>query len=148
MLAQISYIPIITRLSMGKRPFSRKNCNFFCKKVAFSGKRRKMFSFSAGSPSPSLLTQCHLSQRERLWRNRTLCSSTGNYTAMPRALPLGELSPQVTERARLLPAERIPDRPAPALQSFTRNDTIGHRKIPCRRGLFRRSGYRRRKLSL
>ena len=43
MLAQISYIPIITRLSMGKRPFSRKNCNFFCKKVAFSGKRRKMF---------------------------------------------------------------------------------------------------------
>ena len=68
-------------------------------------------SRAAGSPSPSLLTQCHLSQRERLWRNRTLCSSTGNYTAMPRALPLGELSPKVTERARMLPAERIPNRP-------------------------------------
>ena len=56
--------------------------------------------WSASSPSPSRLTPCHLSQRERLWRNRTLCSSTGNYTAMPRALPLGELSPKVTERAR------------------------------------------------
>ena len=34
-LAQKSYTPIITRLSMGKRPFSRKNCNFFCKLAAF-----------------------------------------------------------------------------------------------------------------
>ena len=33
-LAQKSYTPIITRLSMGKRPFSRKNCNFFCKLTA------------------------------------------------------------------------------------------------------------------
>jgi hypothetical protein len=40
-LAQKSYNPIITRLSMGKRPFSRKNCNFFCKKVAFSRKKKK-----------------------------------------------------------------------------------------------------------
>ena len=70
------------------------------KVAATSGSRRKGCSLpAAGSPSPSLLTQCHLSQRERLWRNRTLCSSTGNYTAMPRALPLGELSPKVTERA-------------------------------------------------
>ncbi len=82
------------------------------KVAATSGSRRKGCSLpAAGSPSPSLLTQCHLSQRERLWRNRTLCSSTGNYTAMPRALPLGELSPKVTERARMLPAERIPNRP-------------------------------------
>ena len=29
-----------------------------------------------------------------------ICSSLGNFPAMPRALPLGELSPQVTERAR------------------------------------------------
>ena len=64
-----------------------------------SGKTEGVRSPAAGSPSPSLLTQCHLSQRERLWRNRTLCISTGNYTAMPRALPLGELSPKVTERA-------------------------------------------------
>ena len=28
---------------------------------------------AAGSPSPSRLTPCHLSQRERLWRNRKLC---------------------------------------------------------------------------
>ena len=35
-LAQKSYTPIITRLSMGKRPFSRKNCNFFCSLAAFS----------------------------------------------------------------------------------------------------------------
>ena len=35
-LAQKSYTPIITRLSMGKRPFSRKNCNIFCNLVAFS----------------------------------------------------------------------------------------------------------------
>ena len=84
------------------------------KVAATSGSRRKGCSLpAAGSPSPSLLTQCHLSQRERLWRNRTLCSSTGNYTAMPRALPLGELSPKVTERARMLPAERIPNRPPP-----------------------------------
>ena len=34
-LAQKSYTPIITRLSMGKPPFSRKNCNFFCKLAAF-----------------------------------------------------------------------------------------------------------------
>ena len=82
------------------------------KVAATSGSRRKGCSLpAAGSPSPSLLTQCHLSQRERLWRNRTLCSSTGNYTVMPRALPLGELSPKVTERARMLPAERIPNRP-------------------------------------
>ena len=46
-----------------------------------------------GSPSPSLLAQCHLSQRERLWRNRKLHGLTGNFAAMPRALPLGELSP-------------------------------------------------------
>ena len=95
------------------------------KVAATSGSRRKGCSLpAAGSPSPSLLTQCHLSQRERLWRNRTLCSSTGNYTAMPRALPLGELSPKVTERARMLPAERIPNRPVPALHSSPQNDTI------------------------
>ena len=93
------------------------------KVAATSGSRRKGCSLpAAGSPAPSLLTQCHLSQRERLWRNRTLCSSTGNYTAMPRALPLGELSPKVTERARMLPAERIPNRPA--LHSSPQNDTI------------------------
>ena len=95
------------------------------KVAATSGSRRKGCSLpAAGSPSPSLLTQCHLSQRERLWRNRTLCSSTGNYTAMPRALPLGELSPKVTERARMLPAECIPNRPSPALHSSPQNDTI------------------------
>ena len=78
------------------------------KVAATSGSRLKGCSLpAAGSPSPSLLTQCHLSQRERLWRNRTLCSSTGNYAAMPRALPLGELSPKVTERARALPAARL-----------------------------------------
>ena len=78
------------------------------KVAAASGSRRKGYSLpAASSPSPSLLTQCHLSQRERLWRNRTLCSSTGNYAAMPRALPLGELSPKVTERARALPAARL-----------------------------------------
>ena len=31
-----SYISIIASLSMGKRPFSRKNCNIFCNLVAFS----------------------------------------------------------------------------------------------------------------
>ena len=35
---------------------------------------------------------CHLSQRERLWRNRELCTLTVNFPAMPRALPLGELA--------------------------------------------------------
>ena len=42
--------------------------------------------WSVCSPSPSRLTPCHL------WRNRTLCTSAGNCTAMPRALPLGELA--------------------------------------------------------
>ena len=31
-----------------------------------------------------------------------LCSSRGNLTDMPKPLPLGEVSPQVTERARML----------------------------------------------
>ena len=35
---------------------------------------------------------CQLSQRERLWRDRILCTLAGNCTAMPRALPLGELA--------------------------------------------------------
>ena len=32
-----SYISIIASLSMGNRPFSRKNCNIFCNLVAFLG---------------------------------------------------------------------------------------------------------------
>ena len=47
----------------------------------------------ATSPSPSAhCVRIHLSQRERLWRNRKPCGSTGNFAAMPRALPLGELA--------------------------------------------------------
>ena len=84
--------------------FSPQNVEFGTKRREIRPLRRGTPSvcsrWSASSPSPSRLTPCHLSQRERLWRNRTLCSSTGNYTAMPRALPLGELSPKVTERAR------------------------------------------------
>ena len=37
MLTQKYYTSIITRLSMENRPFSRKNCNFFCKLTAFWG---------------------------------------------------------------------------------------------------------------
>ena len=91
--------------------FSPQNVEFGTKRREIRPLRRGTPSvcsrWSASSPSPSRLTPCHLSQRERLWRNRTLCSSTGNYTAMPRALPLGELSPKVTERARALPAARL-----------------------------------------
>ena len=41
----------------------------------------------AGSPSPSRLAPCHLSQRERLWRNRTLCTSAGNLQSRKPPLP-------------------------------------------------------------
>ena len=44
----------------------------------------------AGSPSQALTRQ--LSQRESLWRNCTLCNSIGNFAAMPRPLPLGEVA--------------------------------------------------------
>ena len=37
-----SYISIIASLSMGKRPFSRKNCNIFCNLVAFSRSGRQI----------------------------------------------------------------------------------------------------------
>ena len=43
----------------------------------------------ASSPSQALTRQ--LSQRESHWRNHTLYASAGNFTAMPRPLPLGEV---------------------------------------------------------
>ena len=43
-----------------------------------------------GSPSQALTRQ--LSQRESLWRNRILRNLTGNFAAMPRPLPLGEVA--------------------------------------------------------
>ena len=47
------------------------------------------------SPSPSAhCVRIHLSQRERLWRNRKVCTYTGKFAVMPRALPLGELARQ------------------------------------------------------
>ena len=48
-----------------------------------------------GSPSPSLLAQCHLSQGEGF-------GSTAKFPVLPRALPLGELDAKRTERARQL----------------------------------------------
>ena len=64
------------------------------KVAATSGSRRKGCSLpAAGSPSPSLLTQCHLSQRESLWRTRKLCALAGNCTAMPKAPSQRGLSP-------------------------------------------------------
>ena len=44
-----------------------------------------------------IASQCHLSHRERLW-----------HPAKPKAPPLGELSPKVTERASPLPGELSP----------------------------------------
>ena len=60
----------------------------------------------AGLPSPSRLTPCHLSQRERLWRNRALYGLTGSFAVMPRALPLGELArKRLRGRARFPPCQ-------------------------------------------
>ena len=60
---------------------------------------------ASSSPSPSVTARspfCRVSdifprsgevcQRERLWRNHPLCAFIRKFTAMPRALPLGELS--------------------------------------------------------
>jgi hypothetical protein len=43
-------------------------------------------------PLSQILRICQLSQRESLWRNHELCSLTGNFSAMPRPLPLGEVA--------------------------------------------------------
>ena len=55
-------------------------------------------------PRPLRHLRCHLSQRERLWRNHSLCNFARKFAGLPRALPLGELAnPQdLTERARPL----------------------------------------------
>ena len=42
------------------------------------------------SPSQALTRQ--LPQRGSLWRNCTLCNLTGDFPAMPRPLPLGEVA--------------------------------------------------------
>ena len=44
----------------------------------------------AASPSQALTRQ--LSQRESLWRNHILRNLTGDFAAMPRPLPLGEVA--------------------------------------------------------
>ena len=67
-----------------------------------------------------IASQCHLSQRERLW-----------HPARPKAPPLGELSPKVTERA-------IPDPPVspargPAPAAWRRSSSRGTFYSPPRR---------------
>ena len=52
----------------------------------------------ASSPSQALTRQ--LSQRESLWRNRILRNLTGNFAAMPRPLPLGEVAANAVSRRR------------------------------------------------
>ena len=48
-------------------------------------------NFSGLALSVKALRLCQLSQRESLWRNHKLCGLTGNFSAMPRPLPLGEV---------------------------------------------------------
>ena len=47
-----------------------------------------------------IATRCQLSQRESLWRNRILCVLTGNFSAMPRPLPLRKDFPRAGGRCR------------------------------------------------
>ena len=71
------------------------------------------------SPSPSVTPRspfCRVSdifprsgevcQRERLWRNHPLCAFIRKFTAMPRALPLGELPSGARLRGLALPPLR------------------------------------------
>ena len=53
-------------------------------------------------------SQIHLSQRERPWHNGKVSDQSAKLTVSPEALPLGELSPQVTERARTLQKGKSP----------------------------------------
>ena len=60
--------------------------------------RLKDVQIKITSPSPSVLTHCHLPQRGRLWR-----FFERPHLGLPLALPLGELSSECeTERVRML----------------------------------------------
>ena len=74
---------------------------------------------ASSSPSPSVTARspfCRVSdifprsgevcQRERLWRNHPLCAFIRKFTAMPRALPLGELPSEARLRGLALPPLR------------------------------------------
>ena len=96
---------IIILFSRLSRPAGRSKRIFTGGVVTVNGIYSAAFCESAAlwaacSPSPSRLAPCHLSQRERLWRNRTLCTSAGNCTAMPRAPPLRKDFPRSGGRCR------------------------------------------------
>ena len=66
----------------------------------------RLFAGKIGDTPASVLalsvfaSQIHLSQRERPWHGVKVYGSSAKLAVSPEALPLGELSPQVTERAR------------------------------------------------
>ena len=85
------------RIISGKIIFNSqfwKICGF--SRIAFSrvgSWRGTVFAiFSGLALSVKACRLCQLSQRESLWRNHTLYNLTGNCTAMPRPLPLGEVA--------------------------------------------------------
>ena len=79
----------------------QRNDYFYFAFVALCGARQTLFSQRGrnrkrqvqtlpSSPSQALTRQ--LPQRGSLWRNCTLCNLTGDFPAMPRPLPLGEVA--------------------------------------------------------
>ena len=107
----------------------------FCRGFAAKRDEPSQSSLRGGQhprPLSQILRICQLSQRESHWRNRRLCNLPDNFPSMPRALPLGELSPQVTERARMLAGGALNAPPSGNLAA-----TIGNRL----RGLPPRQGF-------
>ena len=85
---------------MGNRPFSRKICNFFCKLTAFWGVDELP---AASSPSQALPRQLPQRGSQAVKFIAKVLGAMRKLPAVLLALPLGELSPKVTERASPLP---------------------------------------------
>ena len=69
---------------------------------------RKRGAAVGGLALSVIAARCHLSQRERPWHSGKVTERIAKSPVSPEALPLGELSPQVTERARTLAASSLP----------------------------------------
>ena len=81
------------------RGWKIKNCTV-------SGDKTNDFECAPGSwPALSVkpYRACQLSQRESPWHDGKVSGQTAKLAVSPEPLPLGEVSPQVTERARPLP---------------------------------------------
>ena len=70
-------------------------------------------------PLSQILRICQLSQRESPWHSGKVIGQIAKSPVSPVALPLGELSPQVTERARMLAGGALKAPPSGELAANT-----------------------------